>query len=94
MVTKRLQELVRPQKLWLYVDNSQESQEILKEAERFQQAGILFVSDLTGTRDLSDVHLPRLLRTGDVMSGQRLRRFIQFLKELDEEFRKEELPVR
>ena len=89
-VSTRLKEL-HPDGFWLYVDNSPKSLEVLTEVKWLEQAGMLEVSDLTADGGFADgVPLPRLLRNGDVMSGRRLRTFLQFLKELNQEFLEEE----
>ncbi len=91
VINKKLKELF-PDKFWLYVDSSPESQKIIKEAEPFREAGMLKVYDIykDGGFNGSDVPLPRLLRNGDVMVGWGLHRFIQHLKELNEKFFREE----
>lgn len=91
MVSQRLRELF-PDGFWLYVDNSPQSQEVLEKAEWLQQAKLLVVSNLSEDGGFADgVSLPRLLRNGDVMTGWRLHRFIQFLGELNDEFNQEEI---
>ena len=90
VITERLRGILQEQEPWLYVDDSPESQEILKEVEPFSRVGLVFVSDLTRDGGFSDVSLPRLLYKGDVIAGRQIRKYIQFLKELNSQFLRDE----
>lgn len=92
VVSSKLKELF-PEKFWLYVDGSKQSEELIKDVEPFVQADMLVIYDIykDGGFKGTDVPLPRLLRNGDVATGLSLRKFIQHLKELNEELLREEV---
>ncbi len=89
-VARKLKDFLQKEDIWLYVDDSQESQEILHGFAPFVEAGVITISDLSGTDRFVDASLPRLLLRGDVMHIERLRRYLQFLQELNNRFLAEE----
>lgn len=90
VISNRLKKL-HEDGFWLYVDDSEESREAINEMEPFTHAGMVVIADLTQDGGFSDgAKLPRLVMKYNYMTGQSLRHFIAFLKELNQEFLEEE----